>query len=417
MNLGQFLNETKNQYANLLISSGLAPKSQLSDILAKLDTLHDGRIVENSELGGGIAEIITSKSHPPRLLLTQSISEDIYSAQSTNAVTLDNLRKTVFHEFTHLLQLNREFSNAGFNKANEHANSLNEVAAAHVENVVMAQYYREVNGFENAGILKSAVTLNNQNYNIYGAVKDTSKQQSLSASSYFKEISLTENIMKQYNISLNDLAQASFDFNQTQQKIIEQIGKEKFDDICFNLETVTVYDRQQPGEKVVTDDEFKKAIEDLNKQTNNDVKRENQTFNFNEFGEIIRDTDELTTTKLNNDIPTFEPPSHNNDNGITPINDNENPQISEPDTKKDDNANEPEFDNVAKESNSALNETAVSLITDEEIDATLASNPELSTPEPEIIIEPLDNEPDLETMNQEEYEGTNGLEHNLSLHQ
>ena len=266
MDLGVFLKETKEQYIDLLISSGLANANQRDLIYHKLDMLHDGAIVQDSELGRGVAEVvINQQSQLPQILISANRAKDVNNIMQTNDEALDRLRMTIFHELTHVLQFNDKFSKSevGFQQSfGESSNSLNEIAAQQVENIVMVQYYKDVRGLANAGIKTGQISLHGKRFRASGAVKDVSTNEAFHASTYYKESSLMEDILKSQGLSLNDLAKASFDFNKGQQ----QIFKEKIPNIasvCYNLETLTVYDRQLEGETVVTDAEFNEAISAL----------------------------------------------------------------------------------------------------------------------------------------------------------
>ena len=193
----------------------------------------------------------------------------------------------------------------------------------------MAQYYKDVRGLANAGIKTGQISLHGKRFRASGAVKDVSTNEAFHASTYYKESSLMEDILKSQGLSLNDLAKASFDFNKGQQ----QIFKEKIPNIasvCYNLETLTVYDRQLEGETVVTDAEFNEAISALMaqaqpqvasqqtqpqqpaQQTQQQTQSQQQPMpdekpQYNEYGKIVRGNRQDNVV-LDHSIPHFTPP-------------------------------------------------------------------------------------------------------------
>jgi|GEM_PF-5606283 len=300
MELGVLLDRLKGQYTELLISSGLASESQRKDIFMKLDKLHDGRIVDGVTIGNAMAEIKLDKNNAiARVEINEQFVDALKNSNGLNDESLDRFRQVMFHEFTHVLQASNDLSRVGYMQNIEDSDALNEVAAQRTEQIVMAQFYRDVRGMKNAGILTGEIRDNGRSFRAYGPVQDTNSRDQFNAGAYYREMSLAEDALKPYGVSLDDVARLSFDFNASERK--DLIGKTpKIEQIANALNSVLVFYRQG-HEVVVTAQELNDALNTLS-PLNNGM----QT--FNEFGEIVRN-EQSYNREL--DIPVFTPPVQN----------------------------------------------------------------------------------------------------------
>lgn len=146
MDISEFLIETKKQYIDLLISSKIASEADRATIEAKLKDFKHGYF--SDELGTAQAEVKTEEvdDHKEAILYAnRNLISTLENINDVNDPALDKLRQTIFHETTHVLQLNEQMDeNVGYITPQREGYGANEAAAEMAEQLIMVEYLKNV---------------------------------------------------------------------------------------------------------------------------------------------------------------------------------------------------------------------------------------------------------------------------------
>lgn len=328
MDISDFFKRTKQSYVGLLIGANILEEADRAIATERLQRCRHGIFAEQEEIHGLQAEVTREENEEgelePVVLTTKDVEALINSKSDYNDPELDGIRQTLFHEFSHVLQMDSELSqDVGFVKSSMEGNALNEVAASVIEQATAVQYLKSVRGLQNAGIGQIR-TGNNGEYTATMVQPDMTQfdpTKPIKAGTYYREVSLIRQICDKIGVSMNDLASASFDFHQLKREdIIDKFEANDlfFDAVATNLNIVMVYNsRQSADDMAVTEEQYNealKALKDygattLEQAAENSTPVDTNSFQINEFGEVVRGDGEPTQAAVNADIPTFTPPT------------------------------------------------------------------------------------------------------------
>ena len=278
MEIKDFLETTKQQYVDLLISSGIAKEKDRAVIMAKMAEITHGRIVpeqarnerdekDQRDLGDGRACVVIEDENGknvPRILLKRENVSELESVSDVNSPALDKLRQDMFHELTHVLQYDKEYSrNVGYNIEDEReGKALNEATAQMAEQIVMLEYYKKVRGLQNAGIVSKPLIENGMEMTASNVVPDTtqiSQGHSFSGGTYSREVSLVRSVCSKMGIGEKSIIANSFSFNTEAREKGLASQADKFNKFCYDLCSVHLHNSSEHRD-LISEEEYVGAI-------------------------------------------------------------------------------------------------------------------------------------------------------------
>ncbi len=308
MTISEFLVETKKQYIDLLISSRIAAASDRATIEAKLKDFQHGNF--SDQLGSAKAEIKVEgvDDHKEAVLYAnRNLIATLENTTNVNDPALDELRQTIFHETTHVLQQNEQMDEyVGYLTPQREGYGANEAAAEMAEQLLMVEYLKKVRGLENAGLRNVTARENGLEFQAVEVTPDTfahDSNQNVRAGSYFREVSVTRDALRKMGARETDFIRNSFGFKTQERETFAAEFSQKvgdFNQFNTDLTSMLVFERQNAGENVVSLDEYKEAATRIN------TAPEQSQPTINEYGEIERTGNEPET--IDPSIPTFTPP-------------------------------------------------------------------------------------------------------------
>lgn len=267
MNIGEFLAITKQQYADLLIATKIASESDRATIEKRLQSFCHGRF--SDDLGSAQAEVRTEQVGGRKeavLYVSRALVSAFENAKDANAPELDKLRQTLFHEATHVLQLNDQMDeNVGYITPKREGYGANEAAAEMAEQLVMVEYLKSIRGLKNAGLVGVTAHEHGLDFQAVQVVPDTTthdRTKAIRAGSYFREVSVLRGALKKMGAQETEFIRDSFGFKQQERERFAAEFSERvcdFDQFNTDLTSMLVFERQNADDALVSLDEYKEA--------------------------------------------------------------------------------------------------------------------------------------------------------------